>query len=473
MRLWVKTSLIAIAVCAVAMGASAMAILGYTAVSEVDKATHSALNEQYLFCTALVSAVAPRREASLSAVTNRSVAEYYFKNMAGFYQERDIFFSLIRDGEYLYNRSPFDSLALMPPPQDDVRRYAIVQAGDARILMVAGPLTLLDRTYTVYYTEDITPLYRDMRALAWRVTWVGLGCMAALSALLLMMNRLALRPVRSLAAATERMAGGEYAQRVAVTSADEVGQLGMTFNRMAGAVQAHVRQLEETARQRKLLLSSLTHELKTPMTAIIGYSDSMLHFKLGSDRQRQAVRQIYDQCRHMERLSQKLMRLITLDAGEDIAAEPLAVDALLGEVNDTMAATLAQRRQTLAVENRLQMLTADRDLMLSLLGNLIDNAGKASPPESIIRLRAYCDQDGRAVLEVSDGGAGIPPEELPHITEPFYRVEPSRSRRYGGLGLGLSLCQIIARKHGAKLQIENNAAGGACVRVLFGGVYSR
>lgn len=467
MRLWVKISLIAIIICTAAMGICATVILNYTASNEVDKAVQAGLSEHYLFCTSLASSVNSESEEGLSEITNRSIVQYYFKNVAGFYENMNTYFSMTQGGKYLYNRAAQAPLALLDEPEGGARKYAIMEINGTKILIIVGQQELLDQTFNVYYSQDITHIYQEMQELTWQVTWILCFSIVALSLLLLLLIRLALRPVRNLSKASVRMAAGVFSERVPIVSNDEVGLLSRSFNQMAEAVETHINQIEQTSHQRNLLLSSLTHELKTPMTAIIGYADSIMHFKMNTDQHQRAVWHIYEHCRRMERLSQKLMNLISLDAGEQIEMIPVAVDKLFQQVCDAVESTLREKKQTIEKESSLKFLIADNDLLFSLLVNLIDNASKASITGAAIRLRAYKTDSGCPVLQVQDTGIGIPEAEIANVTEPFYRVDKSRNPKNGGIGLGLSLCKMIAQKHDATLLIESCEGKGTSVKVVF------
>jgi signal transduction histidine kinase len=336
-----------------------------------------------------------------------------------------------------------------------------------KILIIAGRLSFSNQSYDVYFSKDITHVYEGMQDITSRVTAILFVAISTLSILLLIVIRFALLPVRSLSKAAARIAAGDFSERVPIVSNDEVGILSGSFNQMAEAVETHIKKIEQTSDQRKLLLSSLTHELKTPMTAIIGYADSMLHFKMNSNQQERAVEQIYEQCRRMERLSQKLMNIISLDAGEQIEKLPVTINNLFQEACNTVKSNMREKEQTIETEDSLATITADNDLLLCLLVNLLDNAIKASSKGAVIGMRAYKIDRGRPVLEVFDHGVGIPKNEIDNIAEPFYRVDRSRSPQNGGIGLGLYLCAIVARKHDAELLITSSDRQGTCVKVIF------
>ena len=212
--------------------------------------------------------------------------------------------------------------------------------------------------------------------------------------------------------------------------------------------------------RQQLFISGLTHEFKTPLTSIIGHSETLLYAKLSEDAAANSLQHIHEQCRWLERLTQKLLRLITLQ--EEIERREESVEELLEAVRESVAETLEGRQVGLSVTCESGTLAMDYDLTLSMIINLVDNASKASTPGQTVELLAY----GRTI-EVRDRGIGIAGEEIDRIVEPFYMVDRSRSKRMGGSGLGLALDKTIADAHGARLLISSAPGQGTSVKVVF------
>ena len=221
-------------------------------------------------------------------------------------------------------------------------------------------------------------------------------------------------------------------------------------------------ELETVSERRRQLLGSLTHELKTPMTSIIGYSDTLLHVKISEEQQKKALEHINSECRRLERLSGKMMTLIGLYDEDRIHKEPYPVDRLVREVADLERYLMQDSQMELLAFSESWECEMDVDLMESLLVNLLDNAIKASKPGSVIELHGE-----KGCIWVRDFGKGIPKEEIPRSTEAFYMVDKSRSRKAGGIGMGLALCQKIAEIHRANLVIESVVGQGTKISVVF------
>ena len=315
-----------------------------------------------------------------------------------------------------------------------------------------------EREYAVYVTEDITPVYERVERLALRIALVSFGCILGGLALIAALVHRTLRPLAELRRSAARIAQGQYGERTSAAGGDEVGELAESFNAMADSVQAHIRELTETAERQRLFISGVTHEFKTPLTAILLNADSLQNVCLDEQAQAEAVERMVGQCAWLERLVQKLLKLITLREGID--RRPCDTAELIERVRESTEENLNRRGVTLAVRGDTEEMELDADLMQSVLVNLIDNAAKASSPGQTVTLTVR--EDG---FTVEDQGEGIPAAELERVREPFYMVDRSRSKQRGGLGLGLALANEIVQAHGGTLDIESAVGEGTAVRV--------
>ena len=244
---------------------------------------------------------------------------------------------------------------------------------------------------------------------------------------------------------------------IEIDTGDEIEALSRSFDKMADAVQEKIADLEADVQRREDFVGAFTHELKTPMTSIIGYADMLHTMQTDPDEQREAAAAIVHEGRRLEALSRKLLALLGLnEEGVELTAVPLP--ALWPRLH------AACPDVTLRTPAAAPTVRGDADLLLDLLCNLVQNAAKASAPGAPVLV--LCAQAGDAVtLTVADRGCGIPPELIPRVTEPFYMVDKSRARRQGGSGLGLALCQRIAAAHGSALRIESEPGRGTRVSV--------
>ena len=213
--------------------------------------------------------------------------------------------------------------------------------------------------------------------------------------------------------------------------------------------------INEAQRQ---LIGSMSHELKTPLTAIKGYSETLLGVKLSKEQEEKALGYIHQESGRLSRLSEKMMELTKLYEPEcKVELQEFPVEKLFGAVEDSVRHRLTETGIALVREGDYQgkRKCLDADLMTSFLINLINNSIMASGAGSHIYLGA----DSHS-LWVRDEGCGIPPEEVDKVRKAFYRVDKSRSRKSGNMGLGLALCEQIAAVHHGHMEIESKVGVG-------------
>lgn len=336
-----------------------------------------------------------------------------------------------------------------------------LQDGDCVITREGSAVTaryysLLWGGYGLLTSYDLTPLYTARtRSLARFLLLEGVVLVCGAVCLWLLARHIT-RPLSVLRDASGRIAAGDYAGRTALHTGDEVEQVSASFDAMADAVQDKIAQLEASVRQREDFMAAFTHELKTPMTSIIGYADMLRTMQADPADQREAAGAIYHEGRRLESLSRKLLQLLELS---DVPL--IFTEVPLRQVFSRLQT--ACRTTPLILPDTDAAVQGDEDLILDLLYNLVSNAAK-SGTETPVRVTCAEHADTVAVT-VADEGRGIPPEALSRVMEPFYMVDKSRARRQGGSGLGLALCRRIAEAHGGTLEIESKPGAGTRVTV--------
>ena len=390
-----------------------------------------------------------------SEVVNRSLARYCFS----YYADAS---AVLRIGsDTVYSRTDIHPEKYVKIEQHDTAKQFAGEIGGRHILILGSAVDLLSvggNVCAVYLVEDITPVYHSIARLFWIFLNIGTGMILAGVLLIIVLVRRSLGPLSQLQATAARIAEGCYQERANVGQADEVGALAADFNRMADAVEQRIQALTEQARRQALFIGGVTHEFKTPLTALILHADLLQNTCMEEEEQLASLRHIEQQAKWLERLVQKMLKLITLR--QALVLKPVSAPELLAQVRDTVAERFHSCGVMLETQCEASYMTLDADLMCSALVNLTENACKASSPGQTVILRAY-----DSTLEVVDNGIGIPQEALGRITEPFYTVDKSRSKKHGGVGLGLALVQEIVRAHGAALEIDSTPGQGTTVRI--------
>lgn len=275
------------------------------------------------------------------------------------------------------------------------------------------------------------------------------------------------KPLEKLTKATKKLADGELSYRAGINTGDEIGQLSESFDAMAQRLEDNMAELQEAMRRRERFMGSFAHEMKTPMTSIIGYADLMRTQKLSDEERTAAVNYIFSEGKRLESLSLKLLDIIVMKNTE-LDLKKVSPALLTEQTADSLRPVYAKSDIGIECTGDDGECLLDPVLVKSLLTNLMDNARKAIGHGGLIRVSSSVTDTG-CVIRVRDNGPGIPSEALAHLTEAFYRVDKSRSRAQGGAGLGLTLCSDIASLHNGKIEFESSRDGGTCVTVYLNG----
>lgn len=277
------------------------------------------------------------------------------------------------------------------------------------------------------------------------------------------------RPLTQLSRASRQVAAGNYQYCSKIRSHDEVGELSEDFNRMTDTLVAHMEELKESIERQNQFIGNFTHELKTPLTSIIGYADLLRGQTLNADDAQDAANYIFSEGKRLERLSLKLLDIIVADR-EDLSLVPTNPHLIVANIVEHLRDDFRRMDIDLSCQCEEGSCLLEPDFFTSLVRNLIENARRAINGGGQIIILLKIMDDG-CQLMVYDNGKGIPTESLNHLTEAFYRVDKARSRAHGGAGLGLSLCASIAQLHNGDIQFNSRENSGTIVTVnLRGGL---
>ncbi len=348
---------------------------------------------------------------------------------------------------------------------DGICKSLITDIGDETCLITVSNIELEKLEYKLFTIRDVTTTYQVHEKQMRTILYISLG-LALLAAVLLSCSIFVFTviPLAKVNDGLVSIGAGDYSVRLEEKGSVEFKLLARNVNRMASAVQMNVERLDSIATSRKRFVDSFAHEMKTPLTSIIGFADILRSRRVVSDQQRMDYSNIIiEEATRMKSLSGKLLEMATTDTA-NIELTDVFVPELLMEVYNSTVPLVAKKHINLRIASKRVWIRADRELFKSLLYNLIDNACKASDDGNEIRM--VCDTEGdRALICVADDGVGMAREDLIRVTEPFYMVDKSRSRKAGGAGLGLSLCAEIAKKHNAQFTIDSILGEGTMVTV--------
>lgn len=268
----------------------------------------------------------------------------------------------------------------------------------------------------------------------------------------------AVGPVAEVTGVARRIAAtGQFERRLAVPSSrDELGQLAATFNEMLA-------RLEKTFLRQREFLADASHELRGPLMVIRGNLD-LLKLDLSTEDRLESIREATEEVERMSRLVSDLLFLSEVDAPGVVQHQPVALHEVVASVWERTKELDGGAHQVLLGYNDPTMVAGDRERLVQLLWNLLENALRYTPAGGTVSIALR--REGKvAELTVSDTGIGIPAEHLPHIFERFYRVDRARSRSQGGTGLGLAIAKQVAAAHGGQIRVRSEPGEGSTFTV--------
>jgi signal transduction histidine kinase len=271
------------------------------------------------------------------------------------------------------------------------------------------------------------------------------------------------KPLEKLSHMANDISNGNYSSRADIHSGDEIENLADNLNTMAGTIEENISDLQNSIDRQEQFMGSFAHELKTPMTSIIGYADLLRSHDMNAEETNEAANYIFSEGKRLESLSLKLLELLVVK-NEDTILQPADPAAVIKNVVNITKPELTKANIDLKSTCRKGNCMLDNDLFQSLIINIVDNARKAMDNGGDIHISGTV-KDDKYVIIIKDNGRGMPPEEIDRISEAFYRVDKSRSRAQGGAGLGLSICSKIAEIHNATLKFKSEVGRGTVVTI--------
>lgn len=334
-------------------------------------------------------------------------------------------------------------------------------------LVVCSALTAGSDVLLLQARYDLSPVYASREAQQQRyVTVYSLVVLCGI-AIAVILSYAMTRRLHQLTTAVRRISGGDLSTRSRLGSNDEFGQLSRDFDAMADKLQENISRLESDIERQDSFLGAFAHEMKTPMTSIIGFADLLRQDSLDESTRLMAAEYIYSEGHRLENLSLKLLELLLLKK-DSLSMKRVLLSNFVYDIERALSPNLKKKGIRLVCKAEARKAVFEPDLVKSLLYNLIDNAGKAMDDGGIIGLMGTAIPGG-CQFQVVDNGRGIPESELSKITEAFYRVDKSRSRKQGGAGLGLALCKQIVELHNGSIRFDSQLGKGTRVTVVLYG----
>ena len=391
-----------------------------------------------------------REYQRISASLTRDIA-VAFGNAGGFTPSFDITLdTLIRGYARYYSRYGIE-LSLSELFEEQESEISFVRQEQEHFIRITGTIRIAEQFYRLDYYLDITENMEDLRNIQLMLLILSLA-FSALTALGLYIILLRIfEPISIVANSSKKIANGNYGERIHISGSNELSAMAANFNKMADEIEVQIIGKQQ-------FIDNFTHEIRSPLTSVYGYAEYLQKAPYDEDTTIKATQTIMDEANHIKTIAASLLKLSTLRNYTPVR-KPISIPQLFLDIRRTLNTDI-----NLVCKNSIDTIEGQEDLIKIMLMNLCNNAIRANATEIILEANL---QAGDMVLSVTDNGCGISQGDLLKITEPFYRVDTSRSKEQGGTGLGLTLCKQIAEAHGAAMEIESILGEGTTVKITF------
>lgn len=341
--------------------------------------------------------------------------------------------------------------------------WTLKQQGNNTYIQAVRAIDLQNKRFYIETVRNVTFIFENQSAQYETLLKIMAGMLAIGGVVILFISKLLMRRVTALTKVTKRIAAGNLEKRMAVRGEDEISELSRNFNKMADDLEEKIRRLEEQAEREELFVGAFSHELKTPLTSVIGYADMLRRKEMGAEQTHICAEYIFSEGKRLETLSIRLLELIVLRK-QEIHRKQVDITEFFADVCFIAQLQLEQSDIVFSCHMERAAIAMEPELMQTVFINLIDNARKAIEGKGRIDVWGERRREGYAVV-IKDTGKGMDERELPKIKEAFYMVDKSRSRKQGGAGLGLAICQEVLQLHGFRIEFESEVGVGTTVTI--------
>jgi signal transduction histidine kinase len=412
--------------------------------------------------------------AVLYLIANEKVSEDkldiqdYSKRIVDMYGSENVIVELYNSDKHLieasiekkwsFNRDDLEALI------NEGRNYVIRRENNRSYIFINDLIKVDSSKLLMSYIKDISEVQAQRKDQYLLFLKTGIAGLVIIAIIVELLSRVLIKPIEELGKSAKKIAAGSFSERAEVKGEDEISDLGEQFNMMADEVEKRIVELEMEGERKQRFIDNLTHELRTPLTSVIGYSELLQKVNYDEAAFSKGLRYIHSEGTRMLRLINSLMEMILLRQG-NLNLEKVNILFLLTEAAEIMQARTKEKNLDILIQGENLELNIDKDMIKGVILNLIDNSLKATTEGKKIIIGCEKSEQHYHIF-VQDEGRGMEQNEIPWITEPFYRVDKSRARKEGGAGIGLALCKQIIESHGGELSIESELGKGTKVSIV-------
>jgi signal transduction histidine kinase len=460
MKFWKKLVLFVITIISIILSFSRYYIVKSNFYHSIDNSSKQYMNQQlierYMLENEIIKTIQMGEEVTDEKIVETLKSLYNYmgdnKELVALYGE---------DNQEIYsNMSQIEGLDIKSILNEEIEKYSLKKFGDNHYMFFVSYWTSNNKTIYIVNAYDVQKIYIEKDRQMREMLITDIIILSISTIVISVVSIYLTNPIKNLNKASKKIASGKFNEKVKIKSKDEIGELAKSFNIMAEQIENRINQLNLLNKQKDDFINGFTHELKTPMTSIVGYAGMLRLKKCDEEVYRKSINYIYQEAKRLESLSFKLMRLMSLTNGK-IEMTNINIVEFINKIANSEGNIVKNNVLELDIEESI--IKGDKELLEVVIRNLVENANKAEPKDNKIIIKGEKIKNNKYRIYVIDKGRGIPKEHIDRVIEDFYMVDKSRSRTNGGSGIGLSLVKKILLAHNSNINIQSKENLGTVV----------
>lgn len=342
-------------------------------------------------------------------------------------------------------------------------RSVVIRGGKQIFIQVERTLSGPYSDYSIFYQKELVDFEETWLKLQTTFIIISVILSLLLCVILFFMMQKMFKPLVALNQSVAEISRGNYQQNLKFKGEDEISELAHNIHSMADTIQQQISQLEGENKKKQQLMDNLAHELRTPLTSIYGYAELLQVGRITEEEMYEGLSYIMKESRRLNKMSEEMLSMRLLE-NEDVQYVELSMQQISAHVRQILAESLSNKGIQLKEKHEQDSYWGEEYLYVVLFRNLLENAIRASKENGVIEWNSRYTQEGY-LFEIIDQGIGMEKEEIHKIMDAFYRVDKGRSRAEGGVGLGLSIVDVIVKKLKGKIEFFSEKGQGTKVCV--------
>lgn len=479
MKFWKKTFLAVLIPFVIGINAAIFIITNIHYSTLLANEVHATSLSAYYVAESFYNEFAALSGRNVLSMDNK---KHVFSELAALYKRNGVYLQYWENDKPLYTFGALKELHIDWENAEDTTgillngKYAATQYNGKHYLVIRIQLSHPFENSDVVYIQPMENMAKARKYMFWAaILSEGVIILAAAVILYFVIRRM-MKPLQSLSVAARDIAEGGYGKKIEIHGKDEVALLAQNFNEMSDSLEEKIEQLRQSDLEKQQFIDNLGHELRTPLTTISGYAEYLQMAPADEEERVSALGYIMSETKRLSKLSDSLLKLAMLRVDE-IEKKEISFSRLTDQLVDGFALNLAKKGITLCIDKKEGKVRGNEELLYSLLANLVENASRACEKKGHIYVSIEEYNEGAFTerrngftefvrIRVRDDGIGMRKEELEKISDPFYRADKARSRKSGGIGLGMTLCRQIVKCHGGSMECDSQIGEGTAVTVL-------